>query len=408
LFSISRQFFFTYAVMGSVLPFLPVFLAERGLSRTEIGYVIGAASLGIALTPVIVTWLADTAIAGRVLLSCIFALAGVMLVALLGAEGFWAIFSLYALHAFVFAPTTPLQDGIYFTELNRRELQGRPALPYHIVRVFGTAGYILPSVILYFFLGRSETVTPAMAVGAGFCAVGLLNALILPAGRGPAPPHEGSRLPTAAAARAMLEPHVLVFCIGMFLAHAAAAAYYQFYPIHLTDRAGIDKRWVGLIANIGVLVEIPFIIGFGWLVQRLTLRRVMALGALFLTVRMVLLGSSDTVSIAVGTQVLHGMTVLLIHICAPVFLNRRARDEYRNSIQGLYTVAVLATGRMSGSLVAGYVADAVSLQAMFYASAGMSLVAAVLFHFAFREHGVRPPEQEAALRSVHTPAGDEP
>jgi predicted MFS family arabinose efflux permease len=63
---------------------------------------------------------------------------------------------------------------------------------------------------------------------------------------------------------------------------------------------------------------------------------------------------------------------------------------------------------MSGSLVAGYVADAVSLQAMFYASAGMSLVAAVLFHFAFREHGVRPPEQEAALRSVHTPAGDEP
>ena len=392
--------------MGSVLPFLPVFLAERGLSRTQIGYVIGAGSLGLALTPVIVTWLADAAIAGRVLMAGIFALTGMTLVGLLGAEAFWAIFLLYALHSFVFAPTVPLQDGIYFTLQQRRQEKGLAAVPYHIVRVWGTIGYIVPSVVLYFFLGRTETVAAALAVGAGFCIAGLVNALILPGDRTVAKA-ENSRLPTLAAARAMLEPHVLVFCIAMFVAHASAAAYYQFYPIHLTDRAGIDKRWVGLIANIGVVVEIPFILGFGWLVQRISLRRVMALGALFLAVRMVLLGSSDTVAVAVGTQVLHGMTVLLIHVCAPIYLNQRAGDEFRNSIQGLYTVAIYATGRMSGSLIAGYVADEVNLQTMFFVSAAMSLLAAALFQYAFRDSPAPAPQAQEP-EPLAAPAADEP
>ena len=63
----------------------------------------------------------------------------------------------------------------------------------------------------------------------------------------------------------VLEPHVLVFCIAMALVHMAAASYYQLYPLHLTDNLGIGKQWVGLIANIGVVVEIAFMLGFGWL-----------------------------------------------------------------------------------------------------------------------------------------------
>ena len=63
---VRAQYFFAFGVMGSVLPFLPVFLQERGLSRAQIGYVTGVASFGVVLTPVLVTLLADAAVAGRV------------------------------------------------------------------------------------------------------------------------------------------------------------------------------------------------------------------------------------------------------------------------------------------------------------------------------------------------------
>src|SRR3954449_7289282 len=78
--SFGLQYFLTFAVMGSVLPFLPVFLEERGLSRAQIGYVLGWANLGTALTPVLVTLLADAAVPGRRLMTLLLALAGFALV----------------------------------------------------------------------------------------------------------------------------------------------------------------------------------------------------------------------------------------------------------------------------------------------------------------------------------------
>ena len=37
------QYFLTYAVMGCVLPYLPVFLRARGMQQTQVGYLFVAA-----------------------------------------------------------------------------------------------------------------------------------------------------------------------------------------------------------------------------------------------------------------------------------------------------------------------------------------------------------------------------
>ncbi len=76
----------------------------------------------------------------------------------------------------------------------------------------------------------------------------------------------------------MLEPHLLVYCIGMFLANMAMYAYYTYYPIYLTDQAHIGPQWVGLIANLGVVGEIFYMMGFGWLERTLGFKRLLAIG----------------------------------------------------------------------------------------------------------------------------------
>jgi len=82
------QYFLSFGVIGAVLPFLSVFLHDRGLTRTQIGYVTAAASFGVVLTPVLITLLADAAMAGRVLMAGVFAASGVLLAAVLGVHGF--------------------------------------------------------------------------------------------------------------------------------------------------------------------------------------------------------------------------------------------------------------------------------------------------------------------------------
>jgi PPP family 3-phenylpropionic acid transporter len=383
------QYLLTFGVMGSMMPFISVFLAERGLSRTQIGYVTGTAGLGILLSPILVAWLADTSIAGRRLMAVVFVLAGLMIAGLLGAWGFWSILTLYALQGLAFAPVHSLQDGIYFVAQRQREQRGLAVTAYHTVRVFGTIGYIIPSVVLYvlyWILQKQSSVSAALVAGAACCLLGAINSFWLPHNGTAAPSREpaGSRLPTLAAARAMLEPHVAVFCGAMFLVYMASVAYYTFFPLYLTDQLGIEKRWVGLIQTIGVVYEIFFVLGFGYFEKALTLRGVVVVGILAQGLRMALLAAFPTLAVALGVQVLHGLTVLVLHVAPPVYLNRRAGDSYRNSMQGLYAMAIGGVSRIIGSLWAGHLAQA-SLFWLFLTSAALSLMAAGLVFYAFRD-----------------------
>ena len=406
--SIKIQYFLSFAVMGSLLPFLSVFLKERGLSRVEIGVVIAVSSASVVLTPVLVTLLADGYLKGRRLLAMIFTISGAMLTALaVDAEGFWTALVFFSLYAMAFAPTTALQDGIFFLEHSQHRAAGKAVIPYHRVRVWGTIGFMVPSVLLFIFLRGGASTGMVLVSGVVFCGLGLINSLSLPDTKAhgpdealppvsqPVEPERAftGRLPTIEAARAMLEPHVLVFCIAMVLTHMANAAYYAFYPLYLTDRVGVANEWVGVIANLGVLLEIGYMLAFGRLMTGLGVKRLMVVGVVCLIVRLTLLAASDSMVVAVGTQLVHGLIVLVVHVVPPIFLNRHAHDHYRNSMQGLYTMTVYGCGRISGNLLAGWAAQK-SLSLMFALAAVLCVLAAGLFMFAFYEHKPSKPSVE--------------
>jgi PPP family 3-phenylpropionic acid transporter len=386
--STKPQYFLAYAVLGSVVPFLSVLLAERGLSREQIGTVWAVSNLAVIVTPLLITLLADTAVAARVLLGALFALAGLALVALVPANGYYPILALYALHTVALYPIFPLQDGVHFAAQVARKSLGLPEIPYHTVRVWGTIGYIVPAVALFFILRRGASMTPSLACGAAFCVAGVLYAFRLP--HTPPPPRDQSRarLPTRAAWRAIKEPHVLVFCVAMFLIYFASQAWYQFYPIHLTERAGYEKQWVGLIANVGVVGEIFFMFAFPWFQKALGLRNLMVLGTLAIAARMYVLAAFPGPVVAIAVQLIHGLTVLVIHVVPPIFLNDHATDEYRNSIQGLYAMAFAGAGKVIGAQLSGHWAQQ-SLATAFNWSATACVVAAALLFFAFEERGVK-------------------
>jgi MFS family permease len=131
-----------------------------------------------------------------------------------------------------------------------------------------------------------------------------------------------------------------------------------------------------------VVIEIFFMLGFGWFVHRIGLRGLMALGALAMAVRLALLFGSTSVAIAVGTQLLHGVTVLVLHVAPPVFINHHAEPRFRNSMQGFYAMSVFGTGRVVGNITAGVVAEW-SILYVFDYGAALCLLAMPLFIFAF-------------------------
>ncbi len=374
--AIKTQYLLAFAVMGSLLPYLPLYLRDRGLGDEQIGQVIAMTGLAMALTPALIALLADTRFSSRALLAGVYALGGVSLGAMLGAHSFITLLLAFSGFAIAFAPVHALHDGLTFSEVERRGMQGLASPPYHRVRVFGTIGFILPSLMLYVALRAGAPVAAALVAAAGFCVLGLLNAPRLP--RPAVHPQTGPRrLPTVDALRTLRQPRLLAYCGGMFLLVMSTSAYYAFYPRYLTDEAvvGIDSRWVGLISSIGVSVEIVFMLGFATLVHRLTLRGLIVIGVLAVVARMLLLGWWVHPAIAVGTQAFHGIQVMVMHVAPPLLLNRAAGPGYRSSMQGVYAMGVNGVGRVIGSVLAGYVAG-VSLTGLFLVSgllAGLAL-----------------------------------
>jgi PPP family 3-phenylpropionic acid transporter len=402
--AIKRQYLLIYAATGSFLPYLPVFLEQRLADRAQVGDVLAMTGLGFIVTPVLVGFLADVYVSGRTLLAALAGATAAAAGALTIAHGFWPIAVAYALFSLMFWPQASLMDGFLFSVRQQRLAAGLADEPFYRVRVWGTLGFILPAAGLYALMSRGATADVAIVVAGAIAVIGLINAWSLPrveAGRAGAGGQAGGqagaraagrtrpRMPTLAAAQQIVRGPALVLCASMFLAHLALAVYYGFYPIYLTGQIGFAGEWVGLIVILGVVVELGVMMAVGALVRTLGMRGALVLGVGATVVRFAVLALAPSPFWAVATQALHGLTVIALHILPVMYLDSRAEDAYRTSIQGLYTMLVIGLSRLVGSQLAGRVAE-VSLLWLFGAAALALLCAMILLLIGFRDRASEP------------------
>lgn len=384
---LKSQYFFAYGVMGSLIPFLPIYLKQnQALREGEIGLALGVASVSILFTPILMTLLADTRFDPRRLAALIFTISGLSLLVLFFSHGFWMVLLLLCLHSLAYAGVMPLHDGMTFSIQRQTEQQGREITPYHRIRVWGTIGFIVPSLILFVLLDAGWSTAIILICGVAFSLFSLLNVFRLPDPRlallaGPAE----ERLPTTLALTLLLRPHMRVFCAAMFVFSMGAFSFGSFYPLYLVEIVGVKPQWVGLIFNFGVAIEIIFMLSLGWLQARLGLRRIMILGAACFFFQTLAIGFFPNVWIALLSQGVHGMIILAWFISPVVYLNRQAGDRFRNSIQGLYTMAILGLARIVGIVAAGQVAQ-INLRLIPFIAAALAFLTLILFVFSFRDN----------------------
>ncbi|MBM7788921.1 MFS transporter [Tenggerimyces flavus] len=374
-----------YAVDGALLPFMSLFLAtEHGLSAAEIGIVFAVAGAAAVLSPSPVTFLADAYFRADRLLLALLLLSAVILVGLTFSSGFVWILVLYLAFNVVREPVRPLLDGVFFA--TQRAVPGIAQVSYHKVRIWGTFGFMVPGVLLFFLLDQQGSMGRLPLLAAGLAIVGLVVTFWLPATE---PAHErGEGLLTSmrtlgrAAGELLKRPDTAWFMVAMFLLQVSIAAYSTYYPLLATEEAGIPARWLGLVVNLGVLIELAYMAAFGVLVKWLGWRWLMVVGCAVGALRLVLLAAVPTAGVVVGTQIVHGAVIVCSMVAARVILDRRAPDKIRHTTQGLYSMLVMGSGRIVGSLFGGLGSD--HLGPIFWAAAGASGLAALILALSLR------------------------
>ena len=395
IFRLQAHTFAIYAVFGSITPYIPIYLRDvKHLCASEIGLTFATGQAAVLFMPVLMTYLADRFQLVRPLIMGLFTINVVAMTALVGASGFWACLIWVALNRMATQPQVALGDGLYFT------LQSDPTQPratYSAVRVWGTVGFIIPSLVIYasYSLGTYcknglEWVPWVTAIAA---LMGIVNALGLPMRFNRVTTDaKPTRMPTLDAARALLRPRLALFILGVGFVIASNMAFYGFYPLYLTAQVGIDERWVGLISSFGVTLEILYVLNLDRLRQRLGFGGLLILGGIASVFRLTCLAFLPTPFFAIVFQVVHGLTVVGFMIVPVMVLNAHAAAGYRNSIQGLYVMIVQGLFSIMGNIVSGHLAE-IGLLTLYRAALACCIFGLVLVALSYR---VKDPEPAAS------------
>ena len=391
--ALKAQFFLSYAIVGSLMPLLSIFLRdEKGFDNYQIGIVMACISVAAMFSPILITLLADLRVDARRMLACSYGTTALVLLYLNFAEGFFPIAVAFAIYGISIVAIFPLQDGFFFSAKRQAEVAGGKPLSYPGVRVWGTIGFILPSLVLWLaiHLGSNTSAITYCAAGFSLLSFGntfLLRKVVLPPEEVDPDDQRGwlarSFAPTASALRMLVSPKCRVLCIAVALAAGSSTVYHNFFGPYITKNFGVGDKWVGLIMMIGVVLEIGYTIALPWLIARFGGKWVITVGFAAMSLRMGLLAHYPSITTALVTQISHGLEIMAIFVVPVMIFDKLAGDSYRNSIQGAYSM-LMAVFRVVGSMLAGFIASLDTVLAFEYGSV-LALAAFLLVLFYFKE-----------------------
>ncbi len=346
-----------FLFVGVALPFWPVWLTAKGLSATEIGLTITAASWVRIAAPALAAHVADRRGRRR---GVLVLLAGASLAAhllFLVAEGFAALLAVSILAAIAFTPIIPMGENMTLLASRAR------GFDYGRVRLWGSIAFIAGAILG----GRAVGGVGSDAIL--WLVLGTLGLTVLAA---LAMPETGSpparrRVPVAAL---LSNPRMIVFLVTASLIQASHAAAYGFATLAWRE-SGIDDDVIGLLWAEGVLAEIVLFALGGGLAARLGPARLLAIGAAAGIVRWVGLAVEPGLGWLVVLQALHALTFGAAHLGAMLYLVRAIPPEHSASAQALYSGAAMGLVMGGATILAGALYDDVGAGA-FYAMAAMS------------------------------------
>ncbi len=383
-FPIKVQFFLTYGVLGSLSPIAALVLRDaKGFSPQQFGIALAISSVGLLFSPAATSWLADRNVDTRKILRGIFVATAIALIAVVYAENIWAVTIAWAVYSILYVPTWPLLDGYYFNhEREQSSGESGPDGAYQFVRAWGTVGYLVPSIALYFIIANTGEVANALWVGIAWCGMCFAGTFLL----GPSTPARGTKAkaPTLKAAKVLLSRATLPLCIGLFFVHMAASAYYPVMSVFLSDEVGIADEWVAMVLSFGVAIEIGYIFGLGPIRKWLRIRGIIIVGITAMSLRLIALALFPTVAVSLSIQLLHGMEILAMFIIPVIYRDRVAGDGFRNSIQGVFTVIVVVPTRFIGPLLAGQIREIAGTTQVLYTAAALSGLGMLILFFFFK------------------------
>jgi MFS transporter, PPP family, 3-phenylpropionic acid transporter len=313
-----------YFAANAISAFMPLWFADRGLSPSAIGQILGAAALLRVLAGP--GWGNITDRIGRrrpVLLFATSAAAGLG-VSYVAATGFMPLLLIAAAQGIASSAINPLVDSLALA-LAR---EGR--IEYGPVRAVGSATFMVATAVAGWLLNRIGSWLVPWLLAGGYGASAVLSALLPEAATPPA-------APWAFAGLTLLRNRAFRLAVGCTaLIQGAHAAYYGFAALFWRSR-GLSDAAIGLLIAEGIVAEILLFARGRRLVEWLGPAGLTACAAGASVLRWTITAFAPPVPILVVVQLLHATTFAMQHLSAMLVLSRFVPTERAATAQAWHS-----------------------------------------------------------------------
>lgn len=392
--------FLVTAVMGFLQPFVPLYLEASGLTRAQIGLVIGFGPGMALLIQPLLSRLSDRIDARRPLMAAAALASGCAYLSYRAAHGLPTFLLLSALGT----------NGTIYLGAAGGVLVGRMVLDprsggaaYTRYRVWGSVGYIVVAGLTGWMVAHGVTTGPRLGRAALspvffygpllFFAIALVALLV---------PDRRNLISTSASVtntpeeRPGLPLNLRRFLLAFFLYQFALYGASAYISLYLKSLGAKPLGITGTFAA-GVFCEVLVMTQVGRFTDQFGRRPALAVAFLLMPVRLLLYPLASAPWQVLLIQTLHGLNFGIMGAIAIVFVNDSATDLDRAAAQArLAGVAGLATA--FGPATCGWLAQRYGIGWMFVAMSGVGACGAVAFLGWVRDSHPGPRPLPALLR----------
>jgi PPP family 3-phenylpropionic acid transporter len=356
--------FVYYAFMGTLTTYAPLYFAFHGVSAAEAGILMSLVQVMRIVGPTLWGWVADHT-SRRVLVLRMTALGALLAFSGIAfGNGFLHFFvAMVCLNLFTSAQA-PLAEALMLAEMRGDTSR------YGRVRLWGSLGFVAAVMAAGFLLDRVGVTALPWLAGAVLLLV-LAQTLRI---------REAPRADGAHAAPPLLEvmrkPAVIAFFAQAALMVAAHTSLYAFYSLYL-ERAGYGKAVTGAMWSLGVLAEVVFFYFQAGVMRRAGVRAMMMASFGVAVLRFAAIGfGAGWLAVLVLAQLLHAFTFAAHHCASITAMQRWFGGALQARGQALFMSIAYGIGGTCGGLFMSWCWETLGPQSVYWAAAGLSLLAA--------------------------------
>lgn len=405
LFLVNLCMFFFYAVLGSVMPFIPLYYSYLGVADEHIG------TLG-AITPTVTflvspLWgaLADSTGLEKEIMMATFFLSTVIRFGLVYVKNFpnlaTAISVLVALSAVINAPVKPLLDACTMALLKDKSSFGRS-------RLYGQVGFGFGSWLVGPFLGRADirnifVVQMLLAVPTAILMFAFVRvaapselekktALKAKQAKQLAEAAEAKRRKgssnssvsspsdfSSALRHVATNKHILIFFFSVFLLGISSGIIENFAYVHLKDCGGYDGTVLGICRLASSLAGVPMFYMAGPILNAMGVNGILLTCMVAYVMRFALYATMTSTWQALPAEVLRGATFALFTTGSTYYVYNASPPALVATMLSLLSGTYNGLGQSVGSLLGGLFSKRYGIVRVFTLCALTDAVLAGLF-----------------------------